>query len=89
MAIAPAKLAERLIDWVRENRLPTNTAPVEITADTDLLTGGVLDSLGLIELITFIESHNGCHVDLSAATPDDLSTVNGLCRLALGKPVEG
>ena len=83
MAIAEAELTTRVIEWVRTHKRRATSAAGEITLDTDLLATGLLDSLGLIELIGFIESHEGCGVDLSEADPDDFATVNGLCRLAL------
>jgi acyl carrier protein len=78
-----AELSERLLDWVRKNSLMPGSASRHITPDTDLIASGLLDSLGLIELIAFIESEGGYRVDLTDVDPADISSVHGLCTLAL------
>jgi acyl carrier protein len=84
--ISEAELTARAIEWVRKNGQATDPAGSEIAPDTDLLASGLLDSLGLIELIAFIESQDGCRVDLTDVDPADFSMVRGLCRLALRNP---
>lgn len=83
MAISQAELTERVVEWIRQNGQMTDSTGSEIAPDADLLASGLLDSLGLIELIAFMESHHGYRVDLTDVDPDDFSTVQGLCRLAL------
>ena len=83
VAISEAELVDRVLDWVRKHQQTTNTAGGEIAPETDLLASGLLDSLGFIELITFIEGQDGCRVDLTDVDPGDFSMVKGLCRLAL------
>lgn len=83
MQMSEAELVDRVIDWVRskmQTGVPTNA---DITANTDLLASGLLDSLGLVDLILFIDSLNGCKVDLSDVDPSDFSVVRALCRIAL------
>ena len=82
MPISEAELTDRVIAWVRQNKQISNAAGGEITPDTDLLASGLLDSLGFIELITFIESLDGCGVDLTDVDPGDFAMVRGLCKLA-------
>jgi amino acid adenylation domain-containing protein len=81
--ITEAELTDRVMEWVRKNQQMTESAGWEITPDTDLVAGGLLDSLGLIELIAFIESLDGYRVNLTDVDPDEFSTVKGLCGLAL------
>ena len=84
MPTTEAVLVERVIDWVRANRQAGVADEVPITPDTDLLETGLLDSFGLLDLIAFIESHDGCAVALEDVDPGELAVVRGLCRLALG-----
>ena len=81
--ISEAELTDRVIEWIRKNRQTTESAGTEITADTDPLASGLLDSLGFIELIAFIERQDGCRVDLTDVDPGDFAVVRGLCGLAL------
>ena len=75
-------LIDRVIDWIKQNqRAPDSGA--QITADTELVTAGLLDSLGLVELIHFIETQVGCRIDLIDVDPEEFTIVKGLCRIGL------
>lgn len=50
-------------------------------ADTDLLDSGLLDSLGLVEMIAAIEKQFGIVVDLMDLELDDVRTVEAIARL--------
>jgi len=54
--------------------------PQDIRDDFDLLTEGVIDSLGLIELIANIEKHLGIEVDFEDLDPENLTVVGPFCR---------
>ena len=77
------ELAELLINWVRENKLKNGSANLEITPETNLLERGILDSLGFVELILFLESESGLRVDLFEANPAEFTKIGGLCRIAV------
>ncbi len=83
MGLTKTELVERVIQWVSENRTSGSGGSVPITPGTDLLAAGLIDSLGFVDLITFIESHEGCKIDLTDADPSEFAIVEGLCRLAL------
>ena len=76
------KLVDLVINWVRVNGR-TNGFAEEITGDTNLLESGLLDSLGFVELILFIENQSGWQVDLTDVDPAEFSVVKGLCGIAL------
>jgi len=82
-AMSEIELVELVVGWVRQNRLNNDQADLEIGADTDLMSSGLLDSLSFVELIVHIESKGGCKIDLTDAEPAEFSVVKGLCRLAL------
>lgn len=54
--------------------------PAALTDDFDLLTSGVIDSLGIVELISGIEQQLGIALDLSELDPEDLTTLGPLSR---------
>lgn len=50
-------------------------------ADTDLLAGGVLDSLSLLDLLAEVEASLGVAIDLASLELTDLESVNSLADL--------
>jgi acyl carrier protein len=80
-----SSLVNAALAWVREHRVDgeaqgaSRTTPSDMTEDTDLLTSGILDSLGFLELFTFLQRQSGRTVDLSDIDPDVFSTLSGLC----------
>ncbi len=83
-AISEEILVKDVIGWIREHRQPGSTDE-EISANTDLLGSGLLDSLGMVDLILFVERQHGCKVDLIDVDPNEFSVVKGLCRIALNQ----
>lgn len=73
---------ELLTNWIRSNKqMPEN---MRISADTELLGSGLLDSFDFLDLIVHIENKTGRKIDLAVADPSEFSVVRGLCSLALG-----
>lgn len=83
MTLTEMELVEHVIRWVRENSPIGDRFEGPITAETNLFEHGLLDSLGFVELITFIETRHGCRVDLADADPGEFAVLKGICRLAL------
>ncbi len=54
--------------------------PADINDDFDLLTSGVIDSLGIVELIGAIEQELGIALDLSELDPENLTILGPLSR---------
>jgi acyl carrier protein len=77
------EMYDGLIAWIRRRGNPKTRQNVEIGPETDILTTGILDSQGLIELLMFIEDEYGYELDLSEAEPADYSSVKALSNLAL------
>jgi len=77
------ELIELVVGWVRQNGLKSDLAGLEVSADTDLMSSGLLDSFSFVDLIIYIETMGGCIVDLTDAEPSEFSVVKGLCRIAL------
>jgi len=59
--------------------------PEDIPDDFDLLTKGVIDSLGILELIANVEAHFEITVDFEDLTPENLTIVGPFCRYVVQK----
>ena len=55
----------------------------KVAADANILEEGILDSLGSVDLLTYLERITGMESDLMVADKDDLSSLRGLCNIAL------
>ena len=83
MAMSEAQLTNLVIDWVRDKHRAGTLGRGAISADTDLIASGVLDSLGLVDLVMFIEGQSGHKMDLTDVDPAEFCIVKGLCNIAL------
>ncbi len=52
----------------------------DISDDCDLLLSGLIDSLGLLELLTAINVHCGREIDYEALDTEQMTIVGPLCR---------
>jgi acyl carrier protein len=78
---------ELLISWIRANKQGSEN--LDISADTELLGSGLLDSFDFLDLIVYIEGKMGRKIDLSAADPREFSVVRGLCNLVVSSGIGG
>jgi acyl carrier protein len=76
------QFVELLANWFRANK--QTSSDLKITADTELLGSGLLDSFDFLDVIVYIENKTGRKIDLSVADPNDFSLVSGLWKLANG-----
>jgi acyl carrier protein len=81
--LAEQQLIELVVQWVRNNRLPSNSNHIEISENTNLLESGLLDSFSFVDLILFLETSTGAKMDLIDVNPEEFTVVKSLCRLAL------
>lgn len=71
-----------LIDQLRPRLERMGLNAQDITDDLDLLNSGVLDSLGLVDLLSGLETHTGTTIDLDQALArKGATTVSGIVRL--------
>ena len=74
------ELARLAVDWIRRNNSETEATNGEIDRSTNLLDGGVLDSIGFLDLIGYLEQESGGQIELLDAELDEIATVDGLIR---------
>jgi acyl carrier protein len=76
-----AFLLARLGTSLREAGLDPET----VGDDTDLFAAGIIDSLGVLELIALVSDQYGIEDDWEDYDPDDLLVVGPFCRYAAEK----
>ena len=59
--------------------------PGELTETTPLITGGILDSLATMKLITFLEDRYGITMEAHEADPEHLDTIALIEQLVRSK----
>lgn len=72
-------LVAAALRWIGQHRLDGTAPVIELTATTDLLTTGVLDSLAFVELVAHLEELSGAPADLVDLEPEVFATPVGLC----------
>ena len=59
--------------------------PHELTDRTPLITGGVLDSISTLKLVTFLEDHFGITIEAHEAGVEHLDTIEQIGALVAAK----
>lgn len=49
--------------------------PAELTMETPLITGGILDSIATLKLVLFLEERWGVKLSAHETSPDNLDTI--------------
>lgn len=72
--------AQQLIDFLSESR-KLNT----VTESTALFSDGTIDSVGMIDLIAFIEQETGVEVGQADVTLDNFDSIDRILAYVRGK----
>jgi acyl carrier protein len=70
---------ERLKDYFRE------MTDSELKADTRLIDKGFVDSMGIMELVSFIEKKFGIELEMDDMTMDNFATISAISDLIARK----
>lgn len=73
------KIEDKLIAYFKDN------FDAEVTINTHLIDEGIIDSMGVISLITFINQEFGIEFDMDDMTVDKLGTIPSITKLILSK----
>ena len=60
-------------------------SPEELTDETPLITGGILDSISTLKLVVFLEEHFGITVEAYEAGVEHLNTIGLIAALIATK----
>ena len=78
-------IEDRLVQWCK-GRLGAGTP---VTAETDLLAEGLLDSLLVMDLVNSIEREYGVTIDNAEISPRNFRSVRALAALVRSRRAEG
>jgi len=79
-------VTDRLRRFIFEELHPGGTA--ELSNDDSLLEAGVLDSLGVFEVATFIENELGVTIADEDLVPDNFATIQRIANLVESKSTD-
>jgi len=73
----------QLLDGVesRVHRIFRDGLELDVEVDTDVIAGGLLDSLAFVQLLVSLEEEFGLEVNLAEMELEDFSTVTSIARL--------
>lgn len=80
----PVDVEERLSGYIEDAFLAGNPG-VQITPGTSLLGSRIMDSLGLLEMIDFMEREFGITVEESEMIPENLDSIERMTRFVHSK----
>ena len=63
--------------------------PKDLSDDCDLLLSGMVDSLGLLELMTALQGYCGREFDFDALDPEQMTVVGPLCNFVASQMAKG
>ncbi len=52
----------------------------QLNYDTPLFESGIIDSMGFIKLLAFLEKNCGVSLDMSEITMENFRTINNICE---------
>lgn len=80
----PAAIDQKIREFIGENFL-FGEDPGRLAGDDSLVENGVIDSTGVMELVTFLESSFAVKVKDEELVPRNLDSINNLVRFIEGK----
>ena len=72
-------IEEQLIGYCRE------TFAAEVASDTRLIEKGIIDSMGIMELVGYIEQQFGIELEMDDMTIDNFGAVSAIKALIMSK----
>ena len=84
--VTPEEIRRFLLTRYSEPITGMRPDPAEIPDDFDLLLSGVIDSFGIIEMITAIEAEFQVQLDLAMLDAEDLTRIGPLTRYIAENP---
>jgi acyl carrier protein len=78
--ISAAKVREVLLAYLQTPLAARGMDRQNLPDDFDLLTEGVIDSNGVVEMISTLEDQLGIQIEFEELDPEHLTVVGPLCR---------
>ncbi len=80
--MSESRIAAEVVEHVTRNRPAVSK---QVTAETRLLEDGVIDSLGLLDLVAFVEEKYGVYVDDFEVDLDNFGSATAVERFVNSK----
>ena len=77
------EIQQRVKQFIIENFYVSDAAA--LTDDASLISTGVVDSTGMLEVITFLESEYGVTIEDKEMTPENLETIGRIAKFVTQK----
>jgi len=75
------ELKKTILDYVSHEYLDEDDE--EITSETELISGGIVDSFSMVSLKRFLEKKYGIAIPDADASPEAFDTVNSIAALVV------
>ncbi|MFZ0821185.1 MAG: acyl carrier protein [Candidatus Acidiferrales bacterium] len=78
--VSVAEVRSALMEHFKDALAARSLAPENVPDKFDLLSEGVIDSLGIVEMIAALEQQLGVRIDFEKLDPEELTVVGPLCN---------
>jgi len=75
-----SEIKDVILEYVQEEYLEEDDE-IELTYDTKLISGGIVDSFSMVSLKRFLETQYNIRIPDAKATPDVFDSVNNIVKL--------
>lgn len=75
------QVEKEIIDFVKREFLEEEDEDMEVTADTPLISSGIVDSFSMVSLKTFLERTFSVQIPDAKATPEAFDSVGNIINL--------
>jgi len=75
------QLKDTVLAYVKEEYVEDEDEADELTPDTPLISGGIVDSFSMVSLKVFLEKRYHIQIPNADATPQSFDTVNKIVEL--------
>lgn len=86
--IDSAMVRAALVDFLNSRSRGKAIDPTLLTDDYDLLLSGLIDSLGLLDMVENLREQFGVKVDFEALDPEQMTIVGPLCGFVVEQSVK-
>lgn len=76
------EVTNEILHWVKENAAKDKRG-MEILPETSFLANNILDSLGFLSLVTFLEERFGVKVDEDDMLPENFESAESVAKLVV------
>lgn len=75
-----SELKDVILEYIQEEYLEEDD-DMEVTYDTPLISGGIVDSFSMVSLKRFLETNYNIQIPDAKATPEAFDSVNRIVKL--------